>query len=45
MNTRRLFHVSALLCALSLSGAALALDAPKERPILAVSGKIAEPQA
>lgn len=45
MNTRRLFHVSALLCALSLSGAALALDAPKERPILAISGKIAEKNA
>ena len=45
MKTRRLFHVSALLCALSLSGAALALDAPKERPILVVSGKIAEKNA
>ena len=41
MKTRRLFTASALLCALTLSGAALALDAPKERPILAVSGKIA----
>ena len=45
MNTRRLFHVSALLCALSLSGAAMALDAPKERPVLAISGKIAEKNA
>ena len=45
MKTRRLFHVSALLCALSLSFAAQALDAPKERPILAISGKIAEKNA
>ncbi len=45
MKTRRLFHVSALLCALSLPFAALALDAPKERPILAISGKIAEKNA
>lgn len=45
MTTRRRFTTSAFLCALSLSGAALALDAPKERPILAVSGKIAEKNA
>jgi len=41
MKQRRLFNASLLLAAFSLSGAALALDAPKERPILAVSGKIA----
>lgn len=41
MTNRRLFTASALLCALTFSSAALALDAPKERPILAVSGKIA----
>ncbi len=41
MKQRRLFTASLLLAAISLSGAALALDAPKERPILAVSGKIA----
>ena len=40
MNNRRLFTVSALLGALTLSSAALALDAPKERPILVISGKI-----
>ena len=40
MKNRRLFTVSALLCALTLSSAALALDAPKERPILVISGKI-----
>lgn len=40
MKNRRLFTVSALLCALALSSAALALDAPKERPILVISGKI-----
>ena len=45
MKNRRLFTASALLCALTLSGAALALDAPKERPILAVSGKIAAKNA
>ncbi|WP_066261235.1 hypothetical protein [Hydrogenophaga flava] len=45
MNNRRLFTASALLCALTLSGAALALEAPKERPILAISGKIAEKNA
>lgn len=45
MNNRRLFTASALLCALTLSSAALALDAPKERPILVISGKIAEKNA
>ena len=45
MKTRQIFTASALLCALTLSGAALALDAPKERPILAVSGKITEKNA
>ncbi len=45
MYDRRLFTASALLCALTFSSAALALDAPKERPILAVSGKIAEKNA
>ena len=40
MKNRRLFTASALLCALALSSAALALDAPKERPILVISGKI-----
>jgi hypothetical protein len=45
MNSRRLFQASLLLGALSLSSAVLALDAPKERPILQVSGKIAEKNA
>lgn len=45
MKTRRIFSASALLCALSVSFSALALEAPKERPILAVSGKIAEKNA
>ena len=45
MKNRRLFTVSALLCALALSSAALALDAPKERPILVISGKIATKNA
>lgn len=45
MKNRRLFTTSALLCALTFSCAALALDAPKERPILAISGKIAEKNA
>ncbi|OGB36329.1 MAG: hypothetical protein A3I16_03475 [Burkholderiales bacterium RIFCSPLOWO2_02_FULL_66_35] len=34
-----------MLAGLSISGAALALDAPKERAILAVTGKIAEKNA
>lgn len=41
MQHRRTFTTTLLLAALSVGGAALALDAPKERPILAVSGKIA----
>ncbi|MFC3686418.1 hypothetical protein [Hydrogenophaga luteola] len=45
MNNRRLFTASALLCALNLSSAALALDTPKERPILVISGKIADKNA
>ncbi|WP_241559684.1 hypothetical protein [Hydrogenophaga sp. NH-16] len=45
MKNRRLFTVSALLGALTLSSAALALDAPKERPILVISGKIAAKNA
>ena len=45
MKSRRLFQASLLLGALSLSSAVLALDAPKERPILQVSGKIAEKNA
>jgi hypothetical protein len=45
MKSRRLFTTSAVLCALTLSGAVLALDAPKDRPILAISGKIAEKNA
>lgn len=45
MNTRRLFNAAALLCLSALSSATLALDTPKERPILAVSGKIAEKNA
>jgi hypothetical protein len=45
MKNRRLFTVSTLLCALTLSSAALALDAPKERPILVISGKIAAKNA
>lgn len=45
MNSRRLFQTSLLLGALSLTGTCLALDAPKERPILQVTGKIAEKNA
>lgn len=45
MNSRRLFQTSLLLVALSLTGTCLALDAPKERPILQVTGKIAEKNA
>jgi hypothetical protein len=45
MKQRRLFTASLLLAACSLSGTAFALDAPKERPILAVSGKIAAKNA
>jgi hypothetical protein len=41
MQNRRLFNASLMLVSIALSGAAFALDAPKERPILAVSGKIA----
>ena len=41
MPSRRAFSATLLLAALSIGSAALALDAPKERPILAVSGKIA----
>jgi hypothetical protein len=41
MKTHRLFAATAALCALSFSSVTFALDAPKERPILAVSGKIA----
>lgn len=41
MFTRRTLHVAVLLAGLSLASApALALDAPKERPILSISGKI-----
>jgi len=45
MNSRRLLQTSLLLGALSLTGTCLALDAPKERPILQVTGKIAEKNA
>lgn len=41
MQHRRTFNATLLLSALSIGSGALALDAPKERPILAVSGKIA----
>jgi hypothetical protein len=41
MQHRRTFNATLLLAALSIGSAAFALDAPKERPILAVSGKIA----
>jgi hypothetical protein len=41
MQNRRLFNASLMLASIALSGAAFALDAPKERPILAISGKIA----
>lgn len=41
MITRRALHRSTLIaCLLALAGSALALDAPTERPILTVSGKI-----
>ncbi|MBE0587900.1 MAG: hypothetical protein CVU36_06110 [Betaproteobacteria bacterium HGW-Betaproteobacteria-9] len=45
MNTRRHFTASLLLASLSISGAAFALDVPKERAILTISGKIAEKNA
>ena len=45
MSNRRFFTASAVLCALALSGAAAALEAPKERPILTISGKIADKNA
>jgi hypothetical protein len=45
MNTRRAFTTSLLLGALSISGTAIALEAPRERPILTISGKIAEKNA
>lgn len=41
-NTRRTFATSLLLCGLVMTGTALALDPPTERPILTISGKIAE---
>jgi hypothetical protein len=41
LQHRRTFNTTLLLAALSIGPAAFALDAPKERPILAVSGKIA----
>lgn len=45
MKTRRFFTASALLFALTLPCVAQALDAPKERPILVISGKIGEKNA
>ena len=45
MNTRRTFTSGLLLAGLLISGAALALDAPKERAILTITGKIAEKNA
>ncbi|MDT4840621.1 hypothetical protein FQZ97_744490 [compost metagenome] len=45
MNTRRHFTAGLLLASLSISGAAFALDVPKERAILTISGKIAEKNA
>lgn len=44
-NTRRAFTTCLLLTGLSISGAALALDAPKERAILSITGKIAKKNA
>lgn len=44
-NTRRAFTTCLLLAGLSISGAAFALDAPKERAILSITGKIAEKNA
>jgi hypothetical protein len=40
MNARRFVRVCLLMGALSLGGAGLALDAPKDRSILQVTGKI-----
>lgn len=40
MNTRRLFTTALLLSSCTLAAPVLALDAPKERPILTVSGQI-----
>lgn len=45
MNHRRLFQTSLLLCTFALAGTCMALDAPKERPILQVTGKITEKNA
>lgn len=44
-TTRRNFTTCLLLAGLSISGATLALDAPKERAILSITGKIAEKNA
>lgn len=44
-TTRRTFTSWLLLAGLLISGAALALDAPKERAILTITGKIAEKNA
>ncbi|MCB2016520.1 MAG: hypothetical protein KDF54_03240 [Hydrogenophaga sp.] len=41
MKSRRLFTLLTLLGVFACSGAALALDPPKERPILTISGMIA----
>lgn len=44
-STRRAFTTCLLLAGLSISGTTLALDAPKERAILSITGKIAEKNA
>ena len=45
MNAPRFIQAGLLIGALSFAGACMALDAPQERPILQVTGKIAEKNA
>ncbi|MFZ2827179.1 hypothetical protein [Hydrogenophaga sp.] len=45
MNAPRFLQAGLLISALFFAGACMALDAPKERPILQVTGKITEKNA
>ena len=45
MNAPRFFQAGLLIGALSFASACLALDAPKERPVLQITGKITEKNA
>jgi hypothetical protein len=45
MMSRRCFSVSTLLAGLLTCAAGFALDGPKQRPVLTVSGKIGEKNA